>query len=191
MEMMPRNLFLIPIAMVAFCCAAALPAAAAAGRYAVTAELIAAAVSSNGVAISPDQVTMLTGVFASVANPQLRVISIGRAGNQRTIARLECAATDQCLPFFVALRTDDNTNAALAVSIAPAPVAVKTRTAQIAVRSGSTATLLLEGPHVQITLPVICMQNGSPGQTIRTTSPDRRQSYVAQVGADGTLKGRL
>jgi hypothetical protein len=189
--MKPRNLFLIPIAIVAFFCAAVLPAAAESRRYAVTAELIAAAVSSNGVAISPGQVTLLTNVFASVADPELRVMSIGRAGDQRTIARLECAAADQCLPFFVALRTDGNTNAALLANPTPAPAAVKSRPAEIVVRSGSTATLLLEGPHVQITLPVICMQNGAAGQTIRATSPDHLQSYVAQVGNDGILKGRL
>ena len=189
--MMPRNLKFIRIAIITCCCAAALPAVAASARYAVKAVLIAAAVSGHGVAIAPDQVTLLTNVFASVADPQLRVISIGHAGDQRTIARLECATSDQCLPFFVALHTDDNTSAALAASIAPAPEAAKTRPAETVVRSGSNATLLLEGPHVQITVPVICMQNGLAGQIIRVTSPDHLQNYVALVGADGTLKGRL
>ena len=41
--------------------------------------------------------------------------------------------------------------------------------------------LLLEGTHVHITLPVICLENGAMGQIIHVSSPDRRQFYTAQV----------
>ena len=58
-------------------------------------------------------------------------------------------------------------------------------------RAGSTATLLLEGNHIHIRLSVICLDGGSPGQTIRVTDPDRREVYTAQVIDGVTLEGRL
>lgn len=186
-----RSLILIPIAVLAFCGAAVLSAVAAPGRYAITTELIAAAVSNNGVAISPEQITLLANVFASVARPQLHVMSVDRTENQRTVIRLECAEPEQCLPFFVTLRSDEGTNWQLAANAAHASSTPKTQPAAVVVRSGSSTTLLLDGRHVHITLPVICLENGAAGQTIHVTSPDRRQSYLAQVANDGTLKGRL
>jgi flagella basal body P-ring formation protein FlgA len=59
------------------------------------------------------------------------------------------------------------------------------------VRKGSTATLLLDSDRVHIRFPVVCLENGVPGQKIRVTGVDRRQVYMAEV-IDGTLlKGRL
>jgi hypothetical protein len=135
---------------------------------------------------------LLSGVLANVAAPELRVKSIDRAGNQRAIARLECADSEQCLPFVVALRLG-RTESAEPVSpslqrTAPIP---RTRPAALAVRAGAPATLLLEGPHVQINLNVICLENGAPGQTIHVTDRDRRQVYTAQVLQDGIVEGRL
>jgi flagella basal body P-ring formation protein FlgA len=57
--------------------------------------------------------------------------------------------------------------------------------------AGSRATLLLEGDHVHIQVPVVCLQNGAVGQTIRVASPDHKQTYVAQVTGNNVLRGRL
>lgn len=170
--------------------AAALPVLAAPGRYAITTERIAAAVSGSGVQVSPDQVTLLTEVVASVANPELKVQSINRAGDRRTIARMGCANAEQCLPFVVALRMKE-VEGSEAASNLPASSASTMRPATFAVRQGSTTALFLDGDHVHISLSVICLENGAPGQTIRATSPDRHQVFTAQVASNGTLRGRL
>ena len=167
--------------------AMALPAAAAGGRYPITADEIAAAVSSRGVQVSADQVNLLADAVASVAHPALTVKSIDRLGDQSLVARLECASSDQCLPFIVKLRV----NAAADAIAADALAGAQTRPANPVVRAGSSARLLLEGAHVHISLTVICLQSGAAGQTIRAASLDRRQTYTAQVVREGILEGRL
>jgi len=179
------------IAVLALFTAVALPSLATPGRYAVTAEQVAAAVSNQAVPVSPDQITLLSGVVATVAIPELRVTSVSREGDQRAIARLECADSSQCLPFVVALRVDHFTSAYRAPVSSQRAAATRYRPADFAVRAGSAATLLLDGPHVHINLNVICLENGAPGQIIHATDRDRRQVYTAQVVQDGILEGRL
>lgn len=182
--MQPRS-----ILSLAFCLAAALPAGAAPGRYAITTERIAAAVTSSGVTVSADQVMLLANVVASIAEPQLKVKSIDRSDDRRAVARLECASPNQCLPFMVALRiaadSAGNSSDARAQSLSSA------RSSAPLVRAGSPATLLLEGPHVHISLSVVCLENGILGQTIRVASRDRRQFYTVHVVREGVLEGSL
>jgi len=168
----------------------ALPALAAPGRYAITTERIAAAVSGNGVQVTPEQVTLFTGVVASVANPELKVQSIDRSGDGQAIARIVCADTAQCLPFLVTLRVANAASIEIA-SNRPAYYAATSRPAQFVVRQGARTALYLDGAHVHISLSAISLENGVPGQLIRATSLDRRQVFTVQVAGDGTLRGRL
>jgi Chaperone for flagella basal body P-ring formation len=170
--------------------AAALPAVAAPGRYAISTGQIAAAVSSSGVPILPEQVTLFTSVVASVAHPDLEVQSIQREGQQGIVARIGCANSGQCLPFLVSLRVPGGEDTQIALNHPPPPVTTY-RPARFAVRQGSHTALYLDGTHVHISLSVICLENGSPGQIIRATSLDRHQTFTAQVASDGTLRGRL
>ncbi len=167
---------------------AALPADAAPGRYAVTSEQVAVAVNRLGMQVLPDQVAMMTNVVSSVAEPKLTVKSIDRAGDGRTMARLECANAGQCLPFMVALRV--SAGPAVASTLQPEPQSRPRPTTPL-VHAGSPATLLLEGSHVHITLSVICSENGALGQTIRATSSDRHLSFTAQVVREGVLEGKI
>jgi hypothetical protein len=170
--------------------AAALSALALPGRYAITTERVAAAVSSNGTQITPDQVTLFTNVVASVANPELKVQSISRAGDGQAIARIACADSTQCLPFMVTLHISNATNVEIA-SNKPEYYGVPSRPTQFVVRQGATTALYLDGTHVHISLSAICLENGIAGQTIRATSLDRHQVFTVQVASDGTLRGRI
>jgi hypothetical protein len=40
-------------------------------------------------------------------------------------------------------------------------------------------------------MPVICLQGGVRGQTIRVASTDRKQVFDAEIVATGMLKGNL
>src|ERR1700722_3743042 len=98
-SMQTRSMQLRPMLIAALCVAAglsaALPADAAPGHYAVTSEQVAVAVNRLGMQVLPDQVAMMTNVVSSVAEPKLIVKSIDRAGDGRTMARLECANAGQ------------------------------------------------------------------------------------------------
>jgi hypothetical protein len=182
-----RSIFLVVL-----CAAANLPALAGTARYAITAEQVSAAVTNYGMQVTPDQVDLLSGVIANVANPELKLRSIDRMGSERAVARLECANAQQCLPFVVSIRQTATSNAGSSpvpshLLLASAP----TKPAAALVRSGSTAILLLEGTHVHIRLSVICLENGALGQTIRVTDQDRHLTFTARVLQDGILEGRL
>ncbi len=177
--------------------AMALPAAAATGRDAITPEQIAAAISGAGVTISAKQVTLLTEVVARTSAPVLRVQSMEPLDGHRMKVRLDCTNIAECVPFYVTIHGSDE-GPAQPSPITPLQVwppariaPVKTEASSLVLRAGSPATLLLEGDHMHIQLPVVCLENGAIGQTIRVASKDRRQTYNAQVFDGATLRGRL
>lgn len=171
---------------------AASPVLAAPAHYPISTEQVAAALAGMGMPVAPAQIVMVSGIVANTPNPQLRIDSIQRWGT-RVMVRLQCESQDQCLPFFVNLRLNPGDQHPVLTS--PAQAAVPQPAAkpapQFRMRVGSPATLLLDGPHMQIRVSVICLDGGATGETIRATDPDHRQVYTAQVVADGLLKGRL
>lgn len=173
---------------------AALPTAAAAQRYAITNGSIAATISRVGVQVSADQVTPLSDVVSSKPAPVLRVRSVSRLEDGQLLARLECAASEECLPFFVSVRTGQTGNTqADGGSVSQLPVSLSQPSAprSVVLRAGAKATLELDGSHVQIRMPVVCLQSGGIGQTIRVMDKSHRQVYTAEVVEDGFVKGRL
>jgi hypothetical protein len=181
------------ILFLALAVVAAQPVVAGPASYTITAEQVAAAVTRRGWPVSADQIVLLSRVVASVGSPELEVKSIDRRGPQQTLARLECSDSEQCLPFVVSIRMDGNDarGPAPALSSLYRPANFQPRPASVVVRAGSPAVLLLEGVHIHIRLSVICLQDGSPGQTIQATDRNHRLTYTAQVTQDGVLEGRL
>jgi len=166
-----------------------LPASAATGLDSITKEQIAAAMSGAGIKVSPDQVTLLTDVVATTTTPGLKVESMERWGADRMRVRLDCAKREDCLPFYVAVRWIQG-GPALSGQADPPPSA-KTNVTSYIVRAGSAAILLLDGDHVHIRIPVVCLENGATGQTIRVASKDRRLTYTARVVDGSILRGSL
>jgi len=173
--------------------AMALPAVAASARNTITAEQVAAAINGAGMKVSADQVVLLADVMATNSAPKLKVESMERWGDHQMKFRLDCVKAGECLPFFVAVRWSQAEpvpsvfadHSSTAISLA------KPDSNSFIVRAGSPAVLLLEGDHIHIQLPVVCLQNGAIGQTIRVASPDHRQTYMAAVGEDAVLRGKL
>jgi hypothetical protein len=158
---------LIPVLILSV--AMALPAIAATpGHTTITAEQVAAAINGAGIKVSADQVVLLSDVVAKTSSPALKVESMERWGDRRMRVRMNCAKAEECLPFFVAVSWS-----------------------QAVVRAGSPAVLLIEGDHIHIQIQVVCLENGAPGQTIRASSKDHRQTYTAKVGEDAVLRGKL
>ena len=164
--------------------AASLSVAEAAGRSAITAEQVAAALNQHGMTVSVDQLTLLSNAVANTENPDLKVQAIERLDDRRAAVRLECASQQQCLPFVVTVRLDPGAQQIPEATAGNRPKA-------IAVHDGSMAALHLDGAHVHIALTVICLENGSIGQTIRATSIDRHKVFMARVANNGLLEGSL
>jgi hypothetical protein len=172
--------------------AAVVSPAAAPVRYAISTEQIAATVNRMGMQITPAQITLLSEVVATTTAPQLAVRSIEPWGNQRMMARVECASRDQCLPFFVGIQTGDGNAQTIASTLPRAKTALALAGSKTyAVRSGSPVILELDGDRVHIRISVVCLENGTAGQTIRVSGKDHRLVYVAQVVDSNLVKGRL
>jgi len=173
--------------------ALALPAVAVTSQNAVTQEQVAAALSSAGMDTRADQVVFLTNVVATASAPALKIESTEYWSDQVVRVRLSCVKPQECLPFFVAVRGSQAQAVPPAIT-APSSAGisrVKPDSIFFAMRSGAHVTLLLEGVHVHIQLPVVCLENGAIGQTIRVASLDHRLTYVAQVNDNRTLRGQL
>jgi hypothetical protein len=134
-------------------------------------------------------------VVAKTSAPVLRVETVTAWEGNQSHVRLACVPSDACLPFIVAVRrgqkSDSVVLSAPAYSHALKQAPVEPPTSKIAVRIGSTAILLLDGSHVHIRVPVVCLENGFVGQTIHVTGKGRELTYLAVVGGDGLLRGRL
>jgi hypothetical protein len=168
----------------------ALPAMAATGHDSITKEQVAAAMSGAGMKVSADQVMLLTDVVASTSTPALRVESMERWGTDRMRVRLDCAKREDCLPFYVAIHWSEAGVASLAAPSAP-PAHSKADPSSYVVRAGASVVLMLEGDHIHIRIPVVCLENGAAGQTIRVSSKDHRLTYTAEVVDGNVLKGNL
>jgi hypothetical protein len=173
--------------------ALAFPVPAMAAQAAITTEQVAAAMSSAGLNTSAKQVVLLTDIVASTNAPALKVESMEQWGDRGMKVRLSCAKPEECLPFFVAIRGSQAQTALpnFADHSSAAILRAKSDSNSFVVRAGSRETLLLEGAHIHIQLSVVCLENGSVGQSIRVASLDRKQTYTAQVGGDSILRGRL
>jgi hypothetical protein len=171
----------------------ALPAVAASGRVPITAEQVAAAINGAGMKVSANQVVLLADIMATNSAPRLKVESMERWGDHQIKFRLDCVKTEECLPFFVAVRWSqaESVPPVFADHSSTAISLAKPGSNSFIVRSGTPAILLLTGDHIHIQLPVVCLENGVVGQTIRAASPDHRQTYRAEVGEDSVLRGRL
>jgi len=55
-------------------------------------------------------------------------------------------------------------------------------------RSGDPATMVFNNRFLHISMPVICLQSGRQGQTIRVASIDHRRFYKAEIMGPGLLK---
>ena len=170
---------------------AALPATAATpGHYPIDAGIVAATIRASGIAVSPEQISFPTEVVATKPAPALKLRSVEKIGGFEFSARIECIQSDECLPFFVAIRsgpesTEQTANDTRYVLPASAPRAA------IVVRAGTTVNLQLDGEHIHIRIPVTCLESGVPGQTIRVQDKSHRVVYTAQVVDATAVRGRL
>jgi hypothetical protein len=165
--------------------------AATPGHYSISTDNVAATISASGMTVSPEQITFLTDVVATKPAPALKLRSVEKIGSERLSARMECIESDECLPFFVAIQTGQQSEQQIAaISTSYAPAGTTSRAAAV-VRAGTTVNLFLDGEHIHIRIPVKCLESGAPGQTIRVEEKSNRLVYTAQVVDGSAVRGRL
>ena len=157
---------------------------------------IAAALSQNDFRVSQDQVELLTAVRSTRAEPPLEVMSVEpwRTGSAKV--RLRCSQREVCLPFYVLVNWSSAVESETAISrwsssgshaIAPSVP----QHGPWLVHNGEPVTLVIEREHLRVQLPVVCLENGKAGNTIRARSTDHKRIYVAEVVGEKLLKGQL
>ena len=165
------------------------PISQAAATRAISSERIVDALAVVGLRVNPDQIETLTRLDRAAPNATVRVVSVrnGNAATDTTRVKLRCKDNHECLPFYVlvhGLKGADGSD----VGQRSAPP-LEPSAPQNMVRGGDRATLILQSPDSRMSLPVICLQSGAQGQTIRAASLDRKRLYEVEVVAAGLLKG--
>jgi hypothetical protein len=183
-------------------------------RAAIRLEDVVAALNLAKLPLENAEVKLMAQNTAAIEAPRLEVRAVEPWGDRDARVRLGCEAHEQCLPFYVAVHWVDATLARAALHAAtvlpahsapatsakhepaavPGPAATviaNAADAEIHVHAGSHATLLIDGERLHIRLPVICLENGAPGRTIRVTALDHKQTYRAEVVDSTLLKGTL
>jgi hypothetical protein len=126
-------------------------------------------------------------VVANEPNPVLDVLSVEPIGDRwsgghsgtHSWVKLGCHIPGACLPFYAVVSwPQEPAGRAIDTSIAT-PAALKPKA--ITMRAGAHATLLMDDDRSHIQIAVISLENGIAGHSIRVTSPDHKQVYVAEV----------
>jgi hypothetical protein len=172
--------------------AASLPVAMSqtdAARSVVSTRQVVDAMAAVGIAVNLNQIDILSGSSGTRENANMRVVSVTTQNVGGLKVKLRCQDNQECLPFYVLVHGLNGAN--LSSTIARSTPVTKASSPQNVIRGGDRATLILESPDSRMSLPVICLQGGVRGQTIRVASPDHRQLFNAEVIAPGILKGSL
>lgn len=161
------------------------------------------------------QVRLAAPVTATVAEAALEIESVSSGAGHDVLLRMACRVHTECLPFFASATWPADAPAPNLAALgnrtgAPAgghtretgspvhpgllagnPSMAENAPAPHVIRAGTPATLLLEGTRIHIQVPVVFAENGHVGDTVRVTTPNRKQSYVAEVLTPQLLKGEL
>jgi hypothetical protein len=186
------------IAILAVASKFACGAAPAPDRFAISPGRVSSALQQAGILAKSSQVEFLSAVTSMAENPQLTVVNVSRWRDGDSKALLRCRNNRECLPFYVVLH-DNKATGRISANFVNSPqskpnAGLKPRQQSAEkplVRGGQRATLIIKNRDLRISLPVICLENGKRGETIRLSSPDRKQKYTGEVVEAGLLQGNF
>jgi hypothetical protein len=127
----------------------------------------------------------------------LQVVEIAKWVGDTVKVQLRCRDRRACLPFYVLLTgaekagTRGQTLQLTSGIPSDRRDAIEVFAEQTLMRDGDPATLVFDGSRLRISLPVICLQSGSRGQTIRVESRDHKRFFKAEIIESGLLKASL
>lgn len=137
---------------------------------------------------------MLSEVSVAASAPWLQVVQVTHWQDDKLKVQLRCRDPRACIPFYVlvdrhaAVEADASPLNNEVVDAAENHPELDAPVETLVMKSGDPAKMLFEQKGLSITMPVICLQNGRRGQTIRVSSADHKRFYKAEVVALGLLK---
>jgi len=167
-------------------------AGADASRLQIEPRQVAAILATHSIHVSPNRI-LVPVVPTHSTKPDLEIAAFEILDPTRARVKLRCRDARDCLPFFATMSWDSNAELENAGEkwkrIRPESASrASGPEAPLLVRTGDTAILVLEGEHVRIQLPVICLSSGTAGKMVRVTTTDRKQIYRAEVVGAGLLR---
>jgi Chaperone for flagella basal body P-ring formation len=165
------------------------PAESAFSMQRVKAALEAANVPLQSAQIQLLAVPVLKNPFAALA-----VAGITRRDAESAVVRIRCRNGGDCLPFYVLLHWQRPMERQAAFDELNSPARISMASlipAKPLVRAGQRATMLIQNKEMRLATPIICLQSGGRGQTIRVSSLDHRRVVFAEVVEPGIVKGSL
>ena len=129
-------------------------------------------------------------VVASRENAELQVVGVAFDPVQERMAfSTRCIRRSDC-PQFVVSAAEKSLGTRIRNSSRDAASSSHLRAKSIA-RAGERATLMLEEAGMRITMPVVCLQNGSLSERIRVREANGRRVFHAQVAGRGLLRAEF
>ena len=148
-----------------------------------------------GVEATESQIKLPLHVETSSASAILLITGAEVLPEARLRVRLACSNPHDCLPFFVMLQCSDENAANLAESFLSRSSflpGLPIRAVDLpALRPGDHAMLLLEDKQMQITFPVLFIDAGKVGSTVRVSSLDHKNTYLATIINAQVVRGTL
>ena len=166
------------------------------GRIAITPERVAGAMMDAGWNVSAAQVEMLPHVTVDASSPWLQVVQVTHWQDDKLKVQLRCHDPRACLPLYVLINRHGSTESALQaaqnnheqVEVAANHPEFDAPVEAPVMHSGDPAKMQFAQKGLSISMPVICLQNGRQGQTIRVASADHKRFFKAEIVAPGLLK---
>jgi hypothetical protein len=156
----------------------------------VSRERVLAALNAANLPLEKSQVQMLSEVSSKNPAAALQVADLQRWNESDALIELRCPQSGQCLPFYVRLHWSSTEARELALAGVKHDRKLNAGLKrELLVRAGQKATLVTKAGKFRAATPVICMDAGSAGQTVRVASLDRKRIARAEVIENGVLKG--
>ncbi|GAC1656440.1 MAG: hypothetical protein NVS9B15_17600 [Acidobacteriaceae bacterium] len=174
-----------------------------AARGPIDAPMVARALAELGLRLDPAQVHFPALLTSASATPRLIAYHAERSKDEHVRVQMKCAKPGDCLAFTVSLDVDGNAAEELMQVVAnrhtenPRPVSGASDQARSSdvrsgapmVQPGQQLTMWLEEGRMHIHLPVIALDRGFQGSTLRVCTSDRRNTFHAVVLDSSTVKG--
>jgi hypothetical protein len=164
-------------------------------RFVITADQVARAVSSGGIEVTAEQVSLLANVVSTEPSPVLDVLSAmplnnrwsgGNSGSHFYV-KLACHIPGECLPFYAVVSWPTEPQGRTTIT-SNTFIAASKPNAAISMRAGAHAILVMDDGRAHIQIAVISLENGIVGHNIRVATPDHKQTYVAEVANEILLR---
>lgn len=178
-------------------------------RYSLTTDAVVRALHRDGLDVNAAELRFPMALSTTISDPALELLGADRLPDGNLRMRLHCRTAGECLPFTVTLLTQRQQTSLVATASTPpvphgAPALQPTATVSMAralpvervqpqgasLAAGTRLTLWLEDGHMRIHVPVVTLENTTPGgAAIRVASPDHKQIYRALVLDVNTARG--